>query len=131
MNSKYNLHTKLCDLLHIDVPIIEAPMVESPRLVAAVSNAGGLGMLPLYSGPDEVRKNIQEIRKLTDKPFGVNMFVFPEARPHEKLKVCLDESVPIISFFWGDPSPFVKNVHDAGAIVLSTVASASEAKSIR
>jgi nitronate monooxygenase len=130
LNSKYNLHTKLCDLLHIDVPIIEAPIVESPKLVAAVSNTGGLGMLPTYSSPDEVRKNIREIKKLTDRPFGVNMFVFTEAGPDEKLKICLDEDVPIISFFWGDPTPYAKIAHDAGAIVLSTVGSAAEARKV-
>lgn len=131
MNSKYNLHTKLCDLLHIEVPIIEAPIVESPRLVAAVSNAGGLGMLPTYSGPDEVRKNIREIKKLTDKPFGVNLILSrPQWPPDENLKTCLDESVPIVSFFWGDPSPYIKTLHDAGAIVASTVASASEARKV-
>ena len=59
MKFNYNLHTKLCDLLQIEVPIIEASVVEGRKLVAAVSNAGGLGMLPTYSNPDEGKKNVR------------------------------------------------------------------------
>jgi nitronate monooxygenase len=131
MKFSYNLHTKLCDLLHIDVPIIEAPIVENPELVAAVSNAGGLGMLPVtWSSPDEIRKYIREIKKLTKKPFGVNMAMVERWSPEEKLKTCLDEGVRIVSMFWGDPTPCAKIAHDAGAIVFSTVGSAAEAQKV-
>lgn len=123
------LHTPLCDLLGIEVPIIEAPIAADPRLVAAVSNAGGLGMLPLtWSAPDEARETIQATRKLTKKPFGVNLVL--EWSPLQNLKACLDEGVKIVSFFWGNPSAYIKQVHDAGGRVFSTVASSSEARKV-
>ena len=71
--------TKITRLLHIELPIIQAPMaggVTTPALVAAVSNAGGLGSLGAgYMSAAEIKNNIQEIRALTDKPFAVNLFI--------------------------------------------------------
>src|SRR5688572_12472117 len=66
-------------VLNIKYPIIQAPMaggVTTPELIAAVSNAGGLGMLGAgYMSPEEIQKNIQEIKQLTKNPFGVNLFI--------------------------------------------------------
>jgi NAD(P)H-dependent flavin oxidoreductase YrpB (nitropropane dioxygenase family) len=129
LKPNYKLRTKLCDILGIEFPIIEAPIARSSKLVAAVSNAGGLGVLPVtWSEDDEIKEEISKIKKLTDKPFGVNLVLHWPAE--EKLKVCLDEGVPIVSFFWGDPSPYIKTAHEAGAVVLSTVASASEGREV-
>src|SRR5581483_2114921 len=62
----------------------------------------------------------------TDKPFGVNLVLaFPQ---EERFAVCLEEGVRVISFFWGDPAPFVERAHAAGAAVTSTVASAAQAR---
>lgn len=99
----------------------------TPELAAAVSNAGGLGMLALsWHPPEAARAAIRATRALTDKPFGVNLVLaFPQA---ERLAVCLDEGVPVISFFWGDPAPHAAQCHAAGSIVLSTVASAEQAR---
>src|SRR5437870_2368472 len=98
------MQTALCKLLGIDVPIIQAPMAGAvgPAIAAAVSNAGGLGMLVLWRADLEtVRRQIRETRSLTRRPFGVNLNLeFPQ---EERLAVCLDEGVPIISFFWRDP----------------------------
>ncbi|MEM7273085.1 MAG: nitronate monooxygenase [Actinomycetota bacterium] len=72
------LHTPLCDRLGIDVPIISAGMgpVAGPALVAAVSNAGGLGVLGCTSmTPEEVRAVIRQTRELTDRPFGVDLIL--------------------------------------------------------
>ena len=69
-------HTQLCDLLGIRYPIIQGALTPhgGPRLVAAVSNAGGLGVLPTMSIPiDMLRSNIRQTRALTDRPFGVNI----------------------------------------------------------
>ena len=69
------LHTPICDLLGIEVPIVLAGMggASTPRLAAAVSNAGGLGILGAAGcQPDELRKWIAETRRLTTKPFGVD-----------------------------------------------------------
>jgi nitronate monooxygenase len=74
------------------------------------------------------RKVIRATRALTDKPFGVNLVL--QWEPSERLRVCLEEGVKIVSFFWGDPTPYVKTAHDAGALVMHTVASAEEAKRV-
>ena len=123
------MKTALCEKLGIEVPIIQAPMggAAGPSLAAAVSNAGGLGMLvPWRVDIDEVRRQIREMRALTPRPFGVNLNLeFPH---EERLAVCLDEGVPIISFFWRDPSHLVPRAKRSGAIVLHTVGSADDAK---
>ncbi|MES2122944.1 MAG: nitronate monooxygenase, partial [Chlamydiota bacterium] len=74
---KENRIAKLCN---IRFPIIQAPMagITTPRLVAAVSNAGGLGSLgAAYLSPKEMRSAIQEIKSLTEAPFAVNLFAIP------------------------------------------------------
>jgi NAD(P)H-dependent flavin oxidoreductase YrpB (nitropropane dioxygenase family) len=94
------MQTALCKRLGIELPIIQAPMggAVGPPLAAAVSNAGGLGMLvPWRADIDTVRRQIREMRALTARPFGVNLVLeFPQ---EERLAVCLDERVPVISFF--------------------------------
>jgi len=123
------MKTDLCERLGIELPIIQAPMggAVGPSLVAAVSNAGGLGMLvPWRADIDVVRRQIRETRALTSRPFGVNLNLeFPQ---EERLAACLDERVPVISFFWRDPSSLVPRAKAGGAIVLHTVGSAAEAK---
>ncbi len=123
------LSTPLCPLLGIDLPIIQAPIgsATTPALAAAVSNAGGLGMLAVtWQNINELRHILRSTRRLTDRPFGVNLVLhWP---PVERLAVCLEEGVPVVSFFWGDPAPYVARVHAAGALVLHTVASAAEAR---
>ncbi len=119
------MRTVICDLLGIDVPIVQAPMggAATPRLAAAVCNAGGLGTLPLWrASADVVREQVREMRKLTDRPFAVNLNLdFPQ---EERLAVCLEERVPIISFFWKDLSSLVDRAKRGGALVMHTVASA-------
>jgi nitronate monooxygenase len=98
------LHTPLCDLLNIEHPIIQAGMAwdkrgstSPPGLVAAVSNAGGLGVLGASSiRPDELRERIREIRTLTDRPFGVDiiwprMSEAPSADPHQAREIIARE----------------------------------------
>src|SRR5215216_5576942 len=123
------MKTILCDRLGIDVPIIQAPMggAVGPSLAAAVSNAGGLGMLVLWrADAATIRRQLRETRALTKRPFGVNLNLdFPQ---EERLAVCLEEKVPIISLFWGDPSALAPRAKSGGAIVLHTVASAEDAR---
>jgi NAD(P)H-dependent flavin oxidoreductase YrpB (nitropropane dioxygenase family) len=123
------MKTVLCDRLGIELPIIQAPMggAVGPRLAAAVSDVGALGMLvPWRADLDTVRQQIREIRALTSRPFGVNLNLeFPQ---EERLAVCLEEHVPIISFFWRDPSTLIERAKSGGAIVLYTVGSAADAK---
>ena len=126
------LYTPLCKLLGIEFPIIQAPMggAVTPALVAAVSNAGGLGMLPLtWHSLQEVRSAIRQTRQLTDRPFGVNLILqWPQ---QERLEICLEEGVPVVSFFWGDPSRYVAAAHAASSLVMHTAGSAAEARRVR
>ena len=123
------MRTALCDKLGIDVPIVLAALggAHSPELAAAVSNAGGLGMLPLWGVDiDTLRRDIRATQALTSRPFAVNLNVgFPQ---EERLAVCLEEGVKVISFFWADPSKLVPVVKAAGATVLHTVANAADAR---
>jgi nitronate monooxygenase len=84
MLMKIQLYTDLCKLIDIDYPIIQAGMagkITTPKLVAAVSNAGALGMLgAAYMTPDQLDEAIREVRKLTNKPYGVNLFFFEPSK---------------------------------------------------
>ena len=96
-----------------------------PALAAAVSNAGGLGALWGADVP-RLRQLVRETRALTAKPFAVNLNLeFPQ---EERLAACLEEGVPVISFFWRDPSDLVARAKSGGATVLHTVSTAAEAR---
>lgn len=91
-----------CRLVNIHLPIVQAAMggASCPALAAAVSNAGDWESLRFRGGPAEaVREQIRATRALTTRPFGVNLVLnWPQ---EDRLAVCLDEGVPVISFFWG------------------------------
>jgi nitronate monooxygenase len=117
--------TPVCELLGIDQPIVLAPMVAVPRLAAAVSNAGALGMLTL-TWSEDVAAVIGQTAALTGRPFGGNL-VLTEDR-HRRLDQALAAGLRIVSFFEGDPSSYIQPVHDAGGVVLHTVGTAEEAR---
>ena len=121
------MRTPVCDLLGIEQPIVLAPMggAVGPHLAAAVSNTGGLGLLPLTWSGDPARM-IRETQELTSRPFGGNLVL--EWDQHDRLDAMLEAGLRIVSLFWGDPAPHVDRVHEAGGIVLQTVGSADEAK---
>jgi len=122
------LHTRVCDVLGIAVPILQAGMstFTSAELVAAVSNAGGLGILGALLRPvDQLRDEIRRIRTLTSRPFGVN-HVIAHLDP-AALDVTFEERVPILSLAWGDPAPLVARAHAAGLRVVHQVPTAAEA----
>ncbi len=76
--AKPTLRTKLCDILGIEYPVVLAGMggVARHKLVAAVSEAGGLGIVGAATmGPEELREEIRKVRELTDKPFGVDILL--------------------------------------------------------
>jgi NAD(P)H-dependent flavin oxidoreductase YrpB (nitropropane dioxygenase family) len=117
-------------MLGIEHPIIAAPMgpdLTGPDLVAAVSNAGGLGILQAQLCPPPLfRQEIRRVRALTDRPFGVNLILHFPVEDH--VAVCLEERVPVLSFFWGDPTPYVGRAHAAGVKVFHQVGSVAEAE---
>ncbi len=116
-------------LVGIRVPIVQAAMggATSPAFAAAVSNAGGLGTLALgWSPPEAVRAEIRATKALTDRPFGVNLVL---TQPQEeRLAICLEEGVKVLSFFWGQAGPLTGRASDAGATVLHTASSADQAR---
>ena len=118
-----------CELLGIQLPIVQAPVgsVSTPELAAAVSNAGGLGMIGVGGMPlDVVEARLRATAELTGRPFGANVIL--AISPPEAVDVVLDAGVKILSLFWGESAPFVDRAHQAGAIVLSTVGAAVEAR---
>ncbi len=103
------LTTPLCHQLGITYPIFSVGMgaLAGPELAAAVSNAGACGVLGRVAGApaSHLRQQIQRMRTLTDKPFGVNIIL---ARLQEEwIDVCFAEQVPLLVFFWGDPAPYI------------------------
>jgi nitronate monooxygenase len=119
------VRTPVCDLLGIEQPIVQAPMAAIPRLAAAVSDAGALGMLTLTWSPD-VGAVIRETAALTGKPFGGNLVLTEDQ--HQRVGEALDAGLRIVSFMWGDSGPYVERVHEAGGVVLQTIGSADEAR---
>ncbi len=124
------MKTRITELFGIKYPILLSGMswISVPRMVAAVSNAGGLGILATGPmDPSQTRKAIQEIRKLTDKPFGCNAtLLMPGAA--ENAKVLLKEQVPVINFALGKGDWLVRDAHKYGGKVIATVVNARHAK---
>ena len=123
------LQTPLCRAFGIEFPILSVGMswLAGPELAAAVSNAGGCGVVGVAGMVrDQVRARIRETRALTNKPFGANIII---ARMQEgQVEACLDEGAPLIVFFWGDPSPYIRDAHRSGSKVFLQVGSLDEAK---
>lgn len=128
------IRTDLCELLGIEVPIFAAPMgfITGPQLAAAVSNAGGLGIMSFSANPPPVlREEIRHLRTLTKKPFGVGVLLNGPHLPFSAdaiVNVCLDEKVPVLFTFWGDPTPYVAPAHAAGVKIIDQVGSVADAR---
>jgi nitronate monooxygenase len=123
------MQTTFTELLNIAYPIIQAPIgsATNPLLASEVSNAGGLGTLALsWKNPAECRSMIQETKKLTVKPFAVNLVL--DIDQEERIQICIEEKVPIVWLFWANPSPYVERLKSEGIIVCTTVASSAEAR---
>jgi len=124
------MNTRITEMLGIQHPILLSGMswISVPEMVAAVSNAGGLGILA--TGPlskEQTREAICQIRKLTDKPFGANAsLLFPGAV--DSAKVLLEEQVPMINFALGKGDWIVREAHTYGGKVMATVVNARHAK---
>lgn len=124
------MKTEVTKLLGIEYPIIQGGMawVAEYHLAAGVSNAGGLGLIGAASAPEEwVREQIREAKKLTDKPFGVNiMLMSPYA--DEVAKVIVEEGVKVVTTGAGNPEKYMKMWKEAGVKVIPVVASVALAK---
>ena len=124
------MKTRITQLLGIKYPVIQGGMawVAEHHLAAAVSEAGGLGLLGGANAPGEViREEIRKTRKLTDKPFGVNvMLMSPHAQ--DVARVVVEESVSVVTTGAGNPEKFMEEWKRAGIKVIPVVASVALAK---
>jgi len=126
------LKTVICDLFGIKYPIFQGGMayLGTAELASAVSNAGGLGIIgPGNFGPDWVRQQIRATKRLTDKPFGVNvLLISPFAQ--QVVDVILEEKVAMVTTGAGNPEPYIPRFKEAGIKVMPVVASAALAKRV-
>jgi NAD(P)H-dependent flavin oxidoreductase YrpB (nitropropane dioxygenase family) len=128
------ISTRFTRMLDIRHPVALAGMggVGRAELAAAVSNAGGLGILGMIRmPPDYIREQIRRTRALTKQPFGVNLV--PPCAPapggvDAQLQVCFEERVPVLSLFWCDAAPYMERCRAAGVAVILQVGSSDEAR---
>lgn len=117
------MKTRITELLGIKYPIIQGAMawVSLPSLVAAVSNAGGLGILGAsFMLPDELREGIREVKRLTQRPFAVN-FMPENPLLEELLDIIIEEKVPIASYGKGNPKRIIERTKPHNIINLPTM----------
>lgn len=124
------IKTPICELLHIPYPILQGGMahIADGKLAAAVSNAGGLGIISAMSWDETyLKEQIDIARSLTDKPFGVNVMLMSPYTP-QVAQLLADEKVPVVTTGAGNPSKYMSMWKEAGITVIPVVASVSMAK---
>ena len=124
--------TRICEILDIRYPVFQGGMawVADAALAAAVSNAGGLGIIAgMNMNGEQLRAEICKLRSACDKPFGVNvMLMSPHAE--EVAQVIIDEKVPVVTTGAGNPLTFMKKWTEAGVKVIPVVASVALAQMV-
>jgi NAD(P)H-dependent flavin oxidoreductase YrpB (nitropropane dioxygenase family) len=123
------LKTPICDVLGIDHPIFSVGFGPSagPELAAAVSGAGACGCLGSGgSNAVRIRALIGRVRALTSRPFAVNVVL--QITREGVIEACLDEGVPLLVMFWGDPKPWIADAHRSSTRVFVQVGSVAEAQ---
>lgn len=128
-----NFQTRVTELLGTKFPIVQGGLayLAYADLCAAVSNAGGLGQVTAMSlkTPDELRKEIHKVRKLTSNPFGVNFAIGQTGKPYEHmLEVAIEEEVPVISMTGGNPAAILEKLSNTSIIKLVLVAATRQAQ---
>jgi len=120
--------TRITELFGIKYPIIAGGMhlLSRAELVAAVSNAGGLGILAstTFESKEELREEVRKTKTLTDKPFGVNLNLFPMMRPRsveEDIDLFIDEGVEIVESSGASPEPYVPQLKGTGVKIIHKV----------
>ena len=123
------MKTRITELFGIEYPIVQGAMqwLSKPNLAAAVSNAGGLGTINMttYADPEDFRKDIQRLKRLTDKPFSVNLSLLPDTKPDGPIKgflqAIVDEKVRIVETAGSSPKPFMDLLKGAGCVVMHKI----------
>lgn len=143
MDTQKILHTKICDMLGIQYPICQAGMglVAHAELAAAVSNAGGLGVLGAGTmSAQELREEIHKVKDLTDKPFGVDiLFAAIKAERTDQVvqyteevkrqvEIVLEEKIPVLISGLGNPGGVIKDAHAQGMVVMSLAGNVKQAR---
>lgn len=124
------MKSRITDLLGIQYPVIQGGMawVAEHHMAAAVSEAGGLGIIGAASAPAEVvREEIKKAKALTDKPIGVNIMLMNPNAP-EVVKVVIEEGVKVVTTGAGNPAKYIKEFKESGVKVMPVVASVAMAK---
>lgn len=124
------MKTRITELFGIQHPIFSAGMgfIAVPELVAAVCNAGGMGILATATlTPEETRASVRKIRKLTDKPFAANVTLIYDTAA-DNAQVLLEEQVPAINMSMGIDRSLIDGVHAYGGKAISTVVSERHAR---
>ncbi len=123
-------NNKLCQLLNIKYPVLQGGMawIATAELAAAVSQAGGLGIIGAgHMPPDALREEIRKLKKLTSNVFGVNiMLMSPFVK--EVMQVVIDERVPVITTGAGNPGEYIPALKEIGSKIIPVVASVALAK---
>ena len=122
---------QICNLFGIQLPIILGGMgnVSSVDLVAAVSNAGGLGTFGAGTqSPETVKNRIKEIKEKTDKPFSLNIPIRVSPYSKELADLAVKENVPVVTLSAGDPTPFITYFKDSGIKTIVVTGSVKQAK---
>jgi NADH:quinone reductase (non-electrogenic) len=127
-----NWQTRVTKILNIKYPIIQGGLayLAYSELAAAVSNAGGLGQITAMSlsSPELLREEIKKVKKLTNKPFGVNFAIGQHGRPFaDFLQVAIEEEVPVISMTGGNPAPIFDQLKGVDVKKLVLVAARRQA----
>ncbi len=125
------LRTPVCDVLGIEVPVMQAAIwpATAPELVAAVSEVGGLGSIgSVFESAESVERQIARVRELTDRPFAVN-HVAP-LLDDEAFEATLEAKPAVVSLALGDPIDLVEQIHSAGAKVIHQVHTVEQARRV-
>ncbi|HSB05077.1 MAG TPA: nitronate monooxygenase [Thermodesulfobacteriota bacterium] len=123
--------TRITQLLGIKYPVIQGGLhwLATAQLASAVSEAGGLGLISSLSFPDQeaLRNEIRQMKKMTTKPFGVNLSMLPELtkgdRTDEILQTIIDEGVPVVETSGRSPEPFIQRLKKEGIKLIHKVPS--------
>jgi enoyl-[acyl-carrier protein] reductase II len=129
--AKVMLRTPVCDLLGIEVPVMQAAIwpATSPELVAAVSEAGGLGSVgSVFESAESIQGQIARVREMTQRPFAVNHVV--PLLDEEAFDTTLEAKPAVISLALGDPAGLLERAHAAGAKVIHQVHTVEQAKRV-
>jgi enoyl-[acyl-carrier protein] reductase II len=130
--SRAMFKTEICDLLGIEMPILQGAMQGGgdARLAATVSEAGGLGVLPTFQSSDEkLRSDIRAVREATSKPFGVNIMPMGRGITERFVATCVELGVPVVTTGRADPGEdAVKTLKDAGIKVVSVIPTVAHAR---